>query len=36
MASEQPNTFEGALAGLEERVRRLEAGEVPLDEALRL
>ena len=28
--------FEEALAGLEERVRRLEGGDVPLDEALRL
>jgi exodeoxyribonuclease VII small subunit len=28
--------FEGALAALEERVRRLEGGDVPLDEALRL
>jgi exodeoxyribonuclease VII small subunit len=28
--------FEDALARLEERVRRLEGGDVPLDEALRL
>jgi exodeoxyribonuclease VII small subunit len=28
--------FESALAALEERVRRLEGGDVPLDEALRL
>lgn len=29
-------TFEGALEALEARVARLEAGEVPLDEALTL
>lgn len=28
--------FEDALAELEQRVRRLEAGEIPLEEALRL
>lgn len=34
--AEQAQGFEGALAALEERVRRLEGGEVPLDEALTL
>lgn len=29
-------TFEAALASLEDRVRRLEAGELPLEEALDL
>lgn len=33
--SDQPG-FEEALSELEKRVRRLEAGEVPLEEALRL
>lgn len=31
-----PDRFEDALAKLEERVRRLEGGELPLDEALTL
>jgi exodeoxyribonuclease VII small subunit len=34
--AEQGTGFESALADLEARVRRLEAGDVPLDEALRL
>lgn len=29
-----PGTFEAALAALEERVRLLESGELPLDQAL--
>lgn len=33
---EEPRGFEDALQELERRVRRLESGEVPLDEALRL
>lgn len=36
MKAETPIGFEDALAALEERVRKLEAGEVPLDEALAL
>jgi exodeoxyribonuclease VII small subunit len=36
MADNQDVGFESALAKLEERVRKLEAGEVPLDEALTL
>lgn len=35
MASEEVG-FEGALEELERRVRKLESGDVPLDEALRL
>ncbi len=31
-----PDRFEDALAKLEERVRRLESGELPLDDALTL
>ena len=31
-----PDRFEDALSKLEERVRRLEGGELPLDEALTL
>lgn len=30
----EPSTFEEALSALEERVRKLEAGELPLDEGL--
>ena len=32
----QPTDFEGALAELEARVRRLEGGDLPLDDALTL
>jgi exodeoxyribonuclease VII small subunit len=31
-----PNTFEAALEALEARVRRLDEGDLPLEEALRL
>ncbi|MCA9572947.1 MAG: exodeoxyribonuclease VII small subunit [Myxococcales bacterium] len=34
--SDRPERFEEALAQLEDRVRRLEAGELPLEEALLL
>jgi len=33
---EEAETFEGALTALEERVRKLEAGEISLDEGLAL
>jgi exodeoxyribonuclease VII small subunit len=33
---DQSRSFEGSLADLEKRVRRLEQGDVPLEEALRL
>jgi exodeoxyribonuclease VII small subunit len=33
---EDPATFEQSLADLEERVRALEGGEIPLDQALKL
>lgn len=33
---EQPKDFESALAGLETRVRQLEAGDLPLEESLRV
>lgn len=36
MSEQQPERFEEALAQLEERVRRLEAGDLPLEEALAL
>ncbi len=36
MPAETELGFEGALDELERRVRRLEAGDVPLEEALRL
>lgn len=31
-----PPTFEGALTALEDRVRRLDEGDLPLEDALRL
>lgn len=34
--SDRPDRFEEALAQLEERVRRLEAGDLPLEDALAL
>lgn len=34
--AEPPTSFEEVLAALEARVQKLEAGEVPLEEALRL
>lgn len=36
MESDSPARFESALAKLEERVRRLETGDLPLEEALDL
>lgn len=36
MKKEQPKDFESALAGLEARVRQLEAGDLPLEESLRV
>ena len=34
--SENERSFEEALVALEERVRKLEAGEIPLEEALEI
>jgi exodeoxyribonuclease VII small subunit len=34
--SDEPSGFEGSLSELEKRVRRLESGDVPLEEALRI
>ena len=34
--SDQERTFEQALEALEERVRKLEAGELPLEDALEI
>ena len=36
MSEEQPERFEAIVGALEELVRDLEGGELPLDEALRL
>ncbi len=36
MSESQPRSFENALEALEDRVRKLEAGEMPLEEALLL
>jgi len=36
MSETQPRSFETALEALEDRVRKLEAGEMPLEEALLL
>lgn len=35
-ATDTPATFEAALAALEERVRKLEGGDLPLDQSLSL
>lgn len=36
MSDSQPRTFEKALEALENRVRKLEAGDMPLEDALSL